>query len=74
MYVFLYDSIQELMNTQNNKSSQKSMIDRKNQIRTDLMQTRGHEVRFALRVKVHAFPEDVCATWIMLAVRVLPAT
>ncbi len=39
---------------------------------TDLMQTRGQEVRFALRVKVHAFPEDVTATWVMLAVRVLP--
>merc|ERR1711998_365762 len=38
----------------------------------DIIATSGEYVNFALRIKVHIFPEDICATWLMLAVRFLP--
>ena len=38
-------------------------------IAVDILQTRGDTVRFALRIKVIAYPEEICAVWIMLAVR-----
>eukprot|EP00465_Bigelowiella_longifila_P015866 CAMPEP_0185265268 /NCGR_PEP_ID=MMETSP1359-20130426/26981_1 /TAXON_ID=552665 /ORGANISM="Bigelowiella longifila, Strain CCMP242" /LENGTH=114 /DNA_ID=CAMNT_0027854451 /DNA_START=11 /DNA_END=355 /DNA_ORIENTATION=+ len=35
----------------------------------DLIRSRGDSVRFAVRVRVFPYPEDVCATWILLAVK-----
>ncbi|CAG9334919.1 unnamed protein product [Blepharisma stoltei] len=35
----------------------------------DILQTRGDTVRFALRIKLVAYPEERCAVWVMLAVR-----
>lgn len=35
----------------------------------DILQTRGDQVRFAIRVKLVAYPEERCAVWVMLAVR-----
>jgi centrosomal protein CEP76 len=36
---------------------------------TRLMATRGDAVRFALRIKIVPYPEQVCAVWCMVAVR-----
>lgn len=41
----------------------------KSSIAADILQTRGDTVRFAIRVKVIPYPEEICAVWIMLAVR-----
>jgi len=38
----------------------------------DILSTQGDQVRFALRARVVVYPEDVCPTWLMLAVRYLP--
>ena len=35
----------------------------------DILRTRGDTVRFGLRTKVVFFPEDICAVWVMLAVK-----
>ena len=35
----------------------------------DILGTRGDHTRFGLRVKVYAYPEEVCAVWVMLAVQ-----
>ncbi len=35
----------------------------------DILDTKGDTVRFSLRVKVTAYPEDSVATWTILAVR-----
>jgi len=45
---------------------------RRAQIATDILRTRGDAVRFALRVKVFSFPEDVKAIWVMLACKFKP--
>lgn len=37
-----------------------------------LLETVGDQVAFALRVRVHPFPEDTCAVWVFLAVRFKP--
>lgn len=41
----------------------------KNSVALDILQTRGDTVRFALRVKIIPYPENVNAVWAMLAVR-----
>ena len=41
----------------------------KNSVAIDIMQTRGDTVRFAFRIKVVAYPEEINAVWVMLAVR-----
>ena len=41
----------------------------KSSIAVDILQTRGDTVRFALRLKIIPYPEEICAVWIMLAVR-----
>lgn len=46
---------------------------RRAQIATDILRTRGDAVRFALRVKVFVFPENVKAIWVMLACKFKPA-
>ena len=38
----------------------------------DILQSEGDDVKFALRVKVYSYPEDVCAVWVMIAVRYCP--
>ena len=45
---------------------------RRAQIATDILRTRGDAVRFALRVKVFVFPENVKAIWVMLACKFKP--
>eukprot|EP00466_Bigelowiella_natans_P000876 jgi/Bigna1/74552/fgenesh1_pg.29_\ len=35
----------------------------------DLIRSRGDSMRFAVRVRVFPYPEDVCATWVILAVK-----
>ncbi len=41
-------------------------------IASDILRTRGDAVRFAIRVKCVTYPENVCATWVMLAVKFKP--
>jgi len=36
---------------------------------TDLLKSTGDSVRFAVRVRIFPFPEDTCATWVILAVK-----
>lgn len=36
---------------------------------TDILSTVGQAVKFAVRVKVFAYPEDLCSVWVMLAVK-----
>ena len=52
-----------------NDSSPASVLGvfRRAQIATDILKTSGDSVRFALRVKIFVFPEDVKAIWVMLA-------
>ena len=38
----------------------------------DILATEGDSVKFALRVKIYCYPENVCAVWVMLAVRYCP--
>ena len=45
---------------------------RRAQIATDILGTRGDQVHFALRVRIFTYPEDVCAVWVMLAVKFRP--
>jgi centrosomal protein CEP76 len=45
---------------------------RRAQIASDILNTRGDHVNFALRVKIFAYPEDICAVWVMLAVKFRP--
>ena len=35
----------------------------------DLLGTTGDSIRFAVRARVFPYPEDVCATWVMIAVK-----
>lgn len=35
----------------------------------EVLSCRGDQVRHALRVKIVPYPENVCAVWVMLAVR-----
>ena len=35
----------------------------------DIIGCRGDHVRHAVRVKVYPYPEDVCAVWVMFAVK-----
>ena len=35
----------------------------------DIIGCRGDHVRHALRVKCYPYPEDVCAVWVMFAVK-----
>ena len=35
----------------------------------DIIGCRGDHVRHALRVKFYPYPEDVCAVWVMFAVK-----
>jgi hypothetical protein len=39
---------------------------------SDVISSTGDYVRFALRVRVEAYPEDMVAVWVMLAVRFQP--
>jgi centrosomal protein CEP76 len=39
---------------------------------SDIIKTRGDQVRFALRVRCYVYPENTLAVWVMLAVRYLP--
>jgi centrosomal protein CEP76 len=41
----------------------------KNSVAVDIIQTRGDTVRFAFRIKVVPYPEEITAVWVMLAVR-----
>jgi centrosomal protein CEP76 len=41
----------------------------KNSVGIDVLQTRGDTVRFAIRIKVVPYPEEISAVWAMLAVR-----
>ena len=36
---------------------------------SDILGCRGDQVRLAVRVKMYPYPEDVCAVWIMFAVK-----
>ena len=36
---------------------------------SDILSCRGDQVRLAVRVKLYPYPEDVCAVWIMFAVK-----
>lgn len=45
---------------------------RRAQIATDILRTRGDAVKFALRVKVFVFPENIKAIWVMLACKFKP--
>jgi hypothetical protein len=40
----------------------------------DLLSSQGSEVHMALRVKAVPFPDGMCATWVMLAVKLRPLT
>jgi hypothetical protein len=40
---------------------------------SDIVATRGDQVRFGLRVKIVPYPENVCAVWVMIAVKFKPA-
>eukprot|EP00002_Diphylleia_rotans_P038838 TRINITY_DN8878_c0_g1_i3.p2 TRINITY_DN8878_c0_g1~~TRINITY_DN8878_c0_g1_i3.p2 ORF type:complete len:104 (+),score=20.58 TRINITY_DN8878_c0_g1_i3:200-511(+) len=35
----------------------------------DLLNTRGDQVRFGLRVRVFPYPDNICAVWVMIAVK-----
>ena len=35
----------------------------------DILSCHGDQVRLAVRVKVYPYPEDVCAVWVMFAVK-----
>ena len=41
----------------------------RNQICADILSTVGDSVRFGLRCKIFPYAEDICAVWVMLAVR-----
>lgn len=38
----------------------------------DILSSEGDDVKFAVRVKIYSYPEDVCAVWVMVAVRYCP--
>lgn len=40
-----------------------------NKVGNDVLMARGDQVRHAIRVKIVAYPENVCAVWVMIAVR-----
>jgi centrosomal protein CEP76 len=42
------------------------------QVGSDVIRSSGHDLRFAVRVRVFAYPEDIVATWVMLAVMYKP--
>lgn len=41
----------------------------KNNVITDIMETRGDRVRFGVRVKIFVYPENVLSTWIIVGVQ-----
>lgn len=41
-------------------------------IGAEILKSRGDPVKFALRVKIYAYPENMLAVWVMLAVKFLP--
>ena len=45
---------------------------RRAQIASDILNTRGDNVQFGLRVKIFTYPEDICSVWVMLAVKFCP--
>jgi centrosomal protein CEP76 len=40
-----------------------------NKIGQEIMMTRGDSIKHAIRVKIVTYPENVCAIWVMFAVR-----
>jgi len=40
-----------------------------NKIGSEVLHARGETVRHAVRVKLAIYPENVCAVWVMVAVR-----
>ena len=40
-----------------------------NKIGKEILTARGDQLRHAIRVKIVAYPENVCAVWVMVAVR-----
>ncbi|KAL1521280.1 hypothetical protein AB1Y20_020949 [Prymnesium parvum] len=45
----------------------------RNEVALDILQCRGTLAKYALRVRVFTFPDDVVSVWTMLAVRYLPS-
>ena len=41
----------------------------KNDVCSDILAVAGDTVRFGLRCRIFAYPDDICAVWVMLAVR-----
>ena len=44
-----------------------------NPLGKEVLLMRGDQVRHAIRVKIVAYPEDVFAVWVMVAVRCRPS-
>ena len=40
-----------------------------NKIGKDVLTSRGDQIKHALRVKIVPYPENICAIWVMIAVR-----
>jgi hypothetical protein len=57
-------------NTRNARKIVASLL--KNDSCADILGARGDSLRFGLRVKVFAYAENVCAVWVMLAVKYKP--
>lgn len=40
-----------------------------NKIGKEVLQARGDQVKHSIRVKIVQYPENICAVWVMVAVR-----
>jgi centrosomal protein CEP76 len=40
-----------------------------NKVGKDVLISRGDQIKHAIRVKIVPYPENVCAVWVMIAVR-----
>ncbi len=40
-----------------------------NKVGKDILTARGDQIKHAVRVKIVSYPENVCAVWVMVAVR-----
>ena len=40
-----------------------------NKVGKEILMARGDQMKHAIRVKIVSYPENVCAVWVMIAVR-----
>jgi hypothetical protein len=59
-------------NHSNSDQIARAVLDRSTKAAADVVTSRGDYVRFGLRAKVTAYPEDMLAAWVMIAVRCQP--